>query len=177
MPTLILETFINAPTEVCFDLMRDVRIQRMHQRWPFLNARLRSSASLSAVFCPPRWGMHTWLICRNPFTFLAFFTYFIASLASNKRAPFDLPEAESELVAGFHVEYSGMRFAIFFLAEYANIFVVSSVAVALFWGGWLRPFPNVPWLAPINFVLPFLLAGFVWGKLLIKRRMHAKGVK
>ena len=60
-------------------------------------------------------GLHTWLIFRNPFVFLAFFVYFIASLASNKRAPFDLPESESELVAGFHVEYSGLRWSFLLL--------------------------------------------------------------
>ncbi len=85
-------------------------------------------------------GIHTWLIFRNPFTFLAFFTYFIASLASNKRAPFDLPESESELVAGFHTEYSGLRFSFFFFAEYAAMFVVAGVQSALFLGGWNDPF-------------------------------------
>jgi NADH-quinone oxidoreductase subunit H len=85
-------------------------------------------------------GIHTWLIFRNPFTFLSFFVYFVASLASNKRAPFDLPESESELVAGFHVEYSGMRFAFFFFAEYAAMFVVGGIQAALFLGGWNDPF-------------------------------------
>ena len=86
-----------------------------------------------------------------------FLTYFIASVAETNRAPFDLPEAESELVAGFHTEYSGFRWAVYMLSEYANIFVVASVAVTLFWGGWLRPFPNVAWLEPMNFAGPFLL--------------------
>jgi NADH-quinone oxidoreductase subunit H len=81
----------------------------------------------------------------------------ISATAETNRAPFDLPEAESELVAGFHTEYSGFRWALYFLAEYANIFVASGVAVTLFWGGWLRPFPNVSWLEPINLVLPALL--------------------
>src|ERR1017187_9722625 len=77
------------------------------------------------------------------FMIVPFAVYVIAATAETNRAPFDLPEAESELVAGFHTEYSGFRWALYFLAEYANVFVVSSVAVALFWGGWLRPFPSV----------------------------------
>lgn len=85
-------------------------------------------------------GIHTWLVFRNPFAFAAFFVYFVASLASNKRAPFDLPESESELVAGFHTEYSGMRFAFFFFAEYAAMFVVGGIQTALFLGGWNDPF-------------------------------------
>ncbi len=87
--------------------------------------------------------------------------YLIAAVAETNRAPFDLPEAESELVAGFHTEYSGFRWALYFLAEYANIFIVASVAVTLFFGGWLRPFPNVSWLEyPLNYGLPLaLMAG------------------
>ena len=85
-------------------------------------------------------GIHTWLIFRNPFIFAAFFIYFVASLASNKRAPFDLPESESELVAGFHTEYSGLRFSFFFFAEYAAMFIVGGIQAALFLGGWHDPF-------------------------------------
>lgn len=85
-------------------------------------------------------GLYTWIIFRNPFVFLAFFSYFIASLASNKRAPFDLPESESELVAGFHTEYSGLRFAMFFFAEYAAMWVVAGIQAALFLGAWNDPF-------------------------------------
>jgi NADH-quinone oxidoreductase subunit H len=85
-------------------------------------------------------GIHTWIIFRNPFVFAASLVYFIASLASNKRAPFDLPESESELVAGYHVEYSGMRFAFFFFAEYAAMFVIGAIQTAIFLGGWNDPF-------------------------------------
>ncbi len=77
-----------------------------------------------------------WFIFHDPFTFLAFFVFFTVTLASNKRAPFDLAEAESELVGGFHTEYSGFRWSVFFLAEYASMYFVSALGVILFLGGW-----------------------------------------
>src|SRR3954453_5211191 len=100
------------------------------------------------------WG----IFANYGFMVVPFALYIIAATAETNRAPFDLPEAESELVAGFHTEYSGFRGALYFLAEDANIFVVSSVAVTLFWGGWLRPFPSVSWLdIPLNFAFPVVL--------------------
>jgi NADH-quinone oxidoreductase subunit H len=81
-------------------------------------------------------GFWNWFVLRDPFTFLAFFVFFVVTLASNKRAPFDLAEAESELVGGFHTEYSGMRWSFFFLAEYASMYFVSMLAAILFLGGW-----------------------------------------
>jgi NADH-quinone oxidoreductase subunit H len=77
-----------------------------------------------------------WLVFRDPFTFLAFWIYFTCATASCKRAPFDLAEAESELVAGFHTEYSGFRWLVLFMAEYGSMFAVSGIAALLFLGGW-----------------------------------------
>ena len=85
----------------------------------------------------------TWFVFKFfPLGLIAFFIFAVAMVAETNRAPFDLPEAESELTAGFHTEYSGFRWSLFFLAEYSAMIAVSSIAVTLWLGGWLRPFPN-----------------------------------
>jgi NADH:ubiquinone oxidoreductase subunit H len=84
-----------------------------------------------------------WYLFRNPFTFIAFFIWFISALAEGNRTPFDLPEAESELVAGYNTEYSGFRFSLFPLVEWVNLFIIGAVASMLFLGGW-----RLPWVTP-----------------------------
>ena len=101
--------------------------------------------------------MGVWNVFLQP---VAFFVYLVAAVAETNRSPFDLPEAESELTAGFHTEYSGFRFALFFMAEYTAMVLVSCIAVTLFWGGWLRPFESVSWLGVFKFAPPASLVGF-----------------
>ena len=97
---------------------------------------------------------HTWFIFKFfPLGLIGFAIFAIAMVAETNRAPFDLPEAESELTAGFHTEYSGFRWSLFFLAEYSAMIAVSSIAVTLWLGGWLRPFPN--WLSGSTWDLAF----------------------
>ena len=87
-----------------------------------------------------------WFVFHDPFTFITFWVYFTCATASVNRAPFDLAEAESELVAGFHTEYSGLRWSFFFMAEYGSMFAVSGLAAILFFGGWNGPIPITDWL-------------------------------
>jgi NADH-quinone oxidoreductase subunit H len=101
-----------------------------------------------------------WYIWRQP---LGFLIYLVAGIAEINRTPFDIPEAEQELVAGFNVEYSGMKFAMFFFAEYTNLFLVSAIATTLFLGGWNGPFlPSWLWFFIKSFFLVFVIMWFKW---------------
>ncbi len=123
--------------------------------------------SLTTIGDTQSGGWTSWIVFRSPFTFAAALVYYIASLASCKRAPFDLPESESELVAGFHTEYSGFRWSLFFFAEYAAMFVVSGLLVILFFGAWYSPLPLL-WADGLGESLParavkgVLFAGPIW---------------
>jgi len=87
-----------------------------------------------------------WLIQSQ---FVGFFVFLVAGIAESHRLPFDLPEAETELTAGFHTEYSGLKFALFFLGEYLSVTLISAMSVVLFFGGWLMPAPLDTWLPPL----------------------------
>jgi NADH-quinone oxidoreductase subunit H len=123
---------------------------------------LSESLSLRQITMHQDGGFWHWNVFLQP---VAFVTYVIASVAETNRLPFDMPEAESELVAGFFTEYSGMRFAFFFLAEYANMILVSCLASVLFLGGYEAPFeflnfiPGFVWLAAKTWALLFF---FIW---------------
>lgn len=103
-------------------------------------------------------GLFSWNIFRMPLLFLAWVVFFIASLAESNRAPFDLPEAESELVAGYHTEYSGFRWAVIMLAEYAMMLLLSFVGVILFWGSWNTPLINMG-----SWTFAHWTTGPIWG--------------
>ncbi len=108
-------------------------------------------------------GIFNWFIFRVPFGPIAFVTYLITGTAETNRTPFDLPEAEQELVAGYNVEYSGMKFAMFFLAEFVNMFTVSAIAVTLFLGGWNGPLlPSWMWFIGKTMFVVFILMLFRW---------------
>ena len=105
---------------------------------------------------------HRWFIFHSPFSFIAFFIYYISTLAETNRVPFDIPEAESELVAGWMTEYSGFRWSIFFLSEYANMLIVSIVASIVFLGGWLSPLQMFNILPESWNLLDGPVMGFFW---------------
>ena len=114
-----------------------------------------NSMNLTEIVNSQKGGMlHWWFVPLLPL----FLVFWIAGIAETNRAPFDLAEGESEIVAGFHVEYSGIGFALFFLSEYASMILISVMLSILFLGGWMSPFEGIPVLEDIFFVVP----GFVW---------------
>ena len=108
--------------------------------------------------------LHAWHVF-TPWGLAGFFLFMVAATAESNRTPFDLPEAESELVAGYFTEYSGFKFALFFLAEYLGLFAISGLAITLFLGGWTAPFTFLDWIPSwLCFFLKLfaLVAGFIW---------------
>jgi NADH-quinone oxidoreductase subunit H len=153
-----------------------------NSKYPFLGA-LRSAAQMVSYEVSMGFVMVTVLLCVGSLNlndivtaqtkiwfaiplFPMFVIFFISTLAETNRSPFDLPEGESEIVAGFFVEYSAMSFALFFLGEYANMILMSAMTTILFLGGWLPPFgiPTPDWFGPIWFILKicFVLFLFLW---------------
>lgn len=129
---------------------------------------LTGSLQLSEIIEVQKSG---WLIVQGHIpAVIAFMIYMISGTAETNRAPFDMVEAESELGAGFHTEYSGMKFAYFFLAEFINMFIIAAIGATIFFGGWLSPFgitESIPWLGVFwfllkTFVLVFLMMWFRW---------------
>jgi NADH-quinone oxidoreductase subunit H len=117
------------------------------------------SLSLQDIVTAQGGGIQNWMLFRYfPLMHVGFLLFFLAGLAECNRVPFDIPEAESELVAGFHTEYSGFFFAMFFLAEYTEMFVISVVASVLFLGGWQAPLPALQQLGPIGLGPGWLVA-------------------
>ncbi len=127
---------------------------------------LAGTMSMQGIIKAQGWAPWDWFLFDNPFTFAAFFLYFTAALAEGNRTPFDIPEAESELVAGYVTEYSGMRFLFFFFAEWGNLYVIGAVATTLFLGGWQVPplpiFDNSPVLLGIAQFVTFFLKAYAW---------------
>lgn len=127
---------------------------------------LAGTLSMQGIIKAQGWAPWDWFLFNNPFTFGAFFLYFTAALAEGNRTPFDIPEAESELVAGYVTEYSGMRFLFFFFAEWGNLYVIGAVATTLFLGGWQVPAlglleDNPVLLGAAQFVT-FFLKAYMW---------------
>lgn len=126
---------------------------------------ISGSLSMQDITRGQEWMPWTWNIFNNPFTFIGFFVFFTAALAEGNRTPFDLPEAESELVAGFATEYSGMRNLLFFMAEWGNLYVIGAIVTTLFMGGWRLPAAienAAPIVALPVLFLCFFLKSYAW---------------
>jgi NADH-quinone oxidoreductase subunit H len=128
---------------------------------------MAGTLSLQGMVAEQQGGLQNWYIFRwFPLMPVAFLVFFTASLAECNRTPFDIPEAESELVAGFHTEYSGFFFAMFFLAEYTEMFVASTVMSVLFFGGYLAPHPALQQIGPVG-LGPVWLVAKAWALIFV----------
>jgi NADH-quinone oxidoreductase subunit H len=121
------------------------------------STKTAETLSLNHIVLVQSGSMLDWFVFKQP---LAFLIFFIAATAEANRTPFDMTEADSEIVAGFATEYSGMRFGFFFFAEYVNVFIVSALAATIFFGGWTAPF-DWPWSYNLNWLHPGSL-GLLW---------------
>jgi NADH-quinone oxidoreductase subunit H len=125
---------------------------------------LTGSLSMQAIIAEQGWAPWTWNLFANPFVFVAFFIFFVSALAEGNRTPFDLPEAESELVMGAFTEYSGIRNLLFFMAEWGNLYLIGAIVTTLFLGGWHVPGEaSLPTLVaiPLQFVT-FFAKSYFW---------------
>ena len=124
---------------------------------------LSGTLSMQGIISQQGWAPRTWFVFNNPFTFAAFFIFFTSALAEGNRTPFDLPEAESELVAGFVTEYTGVRYLLFFLAEWGNLYIIGAVVTTLFLGGWqIPPITGRPVLRAVLEFLTFFVKSYFW---------------
>jgi NADH-quinone oxidoreductase subunit H len=124
---------------------------------------LTGTLSLQGIIRAQGWAPQDWFIFSSPFTFVAFFILFTSALAEGNRTPFDLPEAESELVAGYVTEYSGVRYLMFFLAEWGNLYIIGAVVTTLFLGGWqIPPVTKSPVLRAVLEFLTFFVKAYFW---------------
>ena len=125
---------------------------------------LSGALSMQSIIHEQGWQPWRWFLFNNPFTFLGFFIFFVAALAEGNRTPFDLPEAESELVMGFATEYSGMRNLLFFMAEWGNLYVIGAIVTTLFLGGWQIPWAltDHPVLRTVLQFVTFFAKSYFW---------------
>src|ERR687896_281881 len=124
---------------------------------------LAGTLSMQGIIKGQGWAPWDWYLFHNPFTFAGFFLYFTAALAEGNSTPFDIPEAESELVAGYVTEYSGMRFLFFFFAEWGNLYVIGAVATKLFLGGWqVPPLTSDPIMLGVLQFIVFFFKAYLW---------------
>jgi len=127
----------------------------------FVVVLLTGTLSMQDIIRAQGWAPQDWFVFHNPFTFLAFFVLLVSLLAEGNRTPFDLPEAESELVAGFVTEYTGVRYLVFFLVEWGNLYVMSAILVTLFLGGWqIPPITENPLLRNLLQFLTFFVKAY-----------------